>query len=147
MCLLRCRIIFVDVVSTLLWNENLQYFLSWRGGNGSAWLKLGLLQDCLLSVCFLIFKTFQFIDSKSMIDHVRGACHISCPHLNGWMERIMFFWGNMKQCSIHHIFRSQNVQAHCLSKKGLTLESGSWSMLVSDGERSCYIQDFSIPGL
>jgi len=57
------------------------------------------------------------------------------------------FLGNMKQCSIRHIFLSQNVQAGPLSKKGLTLESDSWSMLVSDGERSCYIQCFSIPGL
>jgi len=82
-----------------------------------------------------------------MMDHVRGACHISGPQFTGWMDRIMFFWGNMKQCSIRHIFLSQNVQAGRLSKKGLTLDSGSWSMLVSDGERSCYIQGFSIPGL
>lgn len=81
-----------------------------------------------------------------MIDHVKGACHISSPHLTGWMDRIMFFWGRMRDCTIHHIFRSQNIQADCLSKKGLILDSGSWSMMVIDGEFSCFIQDFSIPG-
>lgn len=45
----------------VIMDKNLQYFLSWSCGNGSAWLKRGLLQDCLLSVCFLIFKTFQFM--------------------------------------------------------------------------------------
>lgn len=115
------------------------------------WLSLAEARALAGLLAFCVFFDIQNIsiygDSKSMIDHVRGACHISCPHFTGWMERIMFFWGNMKQCSIHHIFRSQNVQAHCVSKKGLTLESGSWSTLVSYGEHSCYIQDFSIPGL
>jgi len=128
-------------------DEKLQYFLSWNGGSGSNSLAEARALAGLLAFCvfFGIQNISIYGDSKSMIDHVTGACHISCPHLSGWMDKIMYFWRNMKQCSIHYIFRSQNVQADRLSKKGLSL--GSWSMMVSDGERSCFIQDFSIPGL
>lgn len=131
----------------VIMDEKLQYFLSWNGGSGSNSLAEARALAGLLAFCvfFGIQNISIYGDSKSMIDHVRGACNISCPHLSGWMDKIMYFWRNMKQCSIHYIFRSQNVQADRLSKKGLSL--GSWSMMVSDGERSCFIQDFSIPGL
>lgn len=82
-----------------------------------------------------------------MIDHVRGACHISYPHLTGWMDRIMYFWNKLVQRSINHFPRSLNVQADRLSKEGLSLEPGAWSLMISDGDCSCFIQDFFIPGI
>jgi len=53
----------------------------------------------------------------------------------------------MKQRSIQHIPRSKNEQADLLSKKGLAMEPGSWSLKVSDDEFSYLIQDFVIPGM
>lgn len=97
----------------IIMDDKLQYFLSWNGGIGSnnmaeARALAGLLAFC---VFFYIQSISIYGDSKSMIDHVRGICHINCPHLSGWLNRIMYFWSNMKQRSIHHIPRSLTDQA------------------------------------
>lgn len=81
-----------------------------------------------------------------MIDHVNGKCFIRSSHLTGWMDRIMFYWGLVKEYFIQHIYREQNQQANSLSKKGLLLESSSWSMEVILDEKSFIMQDFSLPG-
>jgi len=74
-----------------------------------------------------------------MIDHVRGACHINYPHLSGWMDWIMYFWNNLVLPSIKHIPRSLNDQADRLSKDGLYLELGAWSLMISMGDYTCFI--------
>lgn len=56
------RIIFVDVGSMLLWMRSCNIF--YHGMVEvvqTAWLRQELLQDCLPSVCFLGFRTFQFM--------------------------------------------------------------------------------------
>ena len=130
-------------------DDKLQYFLSWNGGIGSISMAEARALAGLLAFC--VFFDIQSIsiygDSKSMIDHVSGECHISCPHLSGWLNRIMYFWSNMKQHSIHHIPRSLDDEADHLLKKGLSMESGSWSLMISDDDFSCLIEDFSIPGI
>lgn len=129
-------------------DEKLQYLISWNEGKGSnsmieARALAGLLAFC---VFFDIQAISIYGDSKSMIDHVKGACHIRSPHLARWMDKIMFLWGLMRDCSMQHICRAQNLQANCLSKKGLLIGTRSWSMEVKEGENSCFIQDFYIPG-
>jgi len=111
----------------IIMDENLQYFISWNGGKGSnnmaeARALAGLLAFCIF---FDIESISIFGDSKIMVDHVKGKCHIRSPHLAGWMDRIMFFWGLVKGCSIQHIYRAQNQQAYILSKEGLLLETGT----------------------
>eukprot|EP00253_Pinus_taeda_P024937 PITA_24937 len=102
----------------IIMNEQLQYFISWNGGEGTNSLAEARAFTSLLA--FSVFYDIQQIsvygDSKAIIDHAMGACHIRCPHLAGWMDRIMFFWGRLRDCSIQHIFRSQNCPADFLSK-------------------------------
>lgn len=68
-------------------------FLSRNGGRGTNSLVEARVLDGLLA--FYMFMEIQnisiFGDSKVMIDHVRGACHINYPHLFRWMDRIMYF--------------------------------------------------------
>lgn len=86
-------------------------------------------------------------ESKVIIDHVKGACYINYPHLSGWLERIMYFWNLLNQPSIMHIPRSHNEQGDGLSKNGLSLEPGAWSLMISMGDSTCHIPDFFIPGI
>jgi len=129
--------------------EELQYFISWHSGNGTNSLAEARALAALLAFC--IFCDIQSIsifgNSKSTIEHVKGFYNIMAPHLAGWVERIKFFWGLLRDCSIHHIFRAQNQQTDRLSKEGLLLEPGAWSMKVIYGYFSCLIQDFSIPSI
>lgn len=122
-------------------DRDLQYFISWNGGKGTNGLAearalAGLLAFCIL---FDIQAISIFCDSKSVIDHVLGTCHIRRPHLAGWLDRILFFWGLMKDSSIQHIYRAHNQQANCLSKEGLLLGIGTWSLTIISGENSYFI--------
>lgn len=101
----------------------------------------------LLTFCifFDIHLVSIYGDSKIVVDHVLGKGRIGCPHLTGWMDRVMFLWGKVNGCSIQHIYRSKNQQADCLSKEGLLTQTGIWSVkVISDGE-SFSIQGFSFP--
>lgn len=74
-------------------NEHLYYRLSQNAGLGTnsmaeAKALVGLLAFCVYSD---IRSISIFGDSKSMVDHVNGNSLIRCPHLAGWMNRIMFF--------------------------------------------------------
>lgn len=52
----------------------------------------------------------------------------------------------MEDYSIRHIYRSQNVQADILSKKGLLTQLGIWNMeVIFEAERFA-IQEFSLLG-
>jgi len=125
----------------IVMNDKQQFFLSWNGGHGSNNMVEARALTGLLSFC--AFMDIQCIsiydDSKSLIDHVNGACLIICPHLFGWLNRIRHFWSIMKQCSIQHIPRSRNEQANLLSKKDPAMEPGSWSLKVSNDEFSYLI--------
>lgn len=133
----------------VIMDEELQYFIAWNGGHGTNSLAEARALAGLLAFCvfFGIKNISIFGDSKTMIDHVNGACHIRCPHLAGWLDRIKYLWNELDQCSIQHIYRSQNESADRLSKMGLSLEPGIWSLKISEGDSFCYIQDFSIPGI
>lgn len=81
-----------------------------------------------------------------MIDHVRE--HVVSEVLiyqDGWIGLCIsgILWISAQLTTS----LSQNVHADRLSKEGLSLEPGSWSLMISDGDCSCFIQDFSIPGL
>lgn len=94
----------------IIMDENFQYSLSWNAGKGTnsmaeAKALAGLLAFCIF---FNIHSISIYGESKTMVDHVNGKSFIKCPHLVDWMDRIMFFWGLMRGCSIHHIFRAQN---------------------------------------
>lgn len=131
----------------ILMDEELQYFISWNGRKGTnssaeARALAGLLAFCIY---FDIQAISIFGDSKTVIDHVNGTCHIKNPHLARWMDMIMFFWGLLRGSTIQHIFWAQSQRVDNLSKEGLLLDSGAWSMKVTHGECSCFIQDFFIP--
>jgi len=132
----------------IIMDENLQYLISWNGGRGTNSMAKARALAGLLAFCiFLDIQSISvFGDSKVMIDHVNGKCLIRSSHLTGWMDMIMFFWGLVKECSIQHIYRDQNQQADNLSKKGILLESSSWSMEVILDGKSFIMQDFSLPG-
>lgn len=132
----------------IIMDEGLHYLISWNGGKGSNCMAEAMALARLLTFCifFDIHLVSIYGDSKIMVDHVLGKCRISCPHLTGWMDRVMFLWGKVNGCSIQHIYRSKNQQADCLSKEGLLTQKGIWSVkVISDGE-SFSIQDFSFPG-
>ena len=91
-------------------DKNLQYLISWNGGKGTnsmaeARALAGLLAFCIF---FYIQSISIFGDSKIMIDHVKGKYHIRSSHLTGWMDKIMFYWGLLKECSIQCIYRDLN---------------------------------------
>lgn len=133
----------------IIMDKDLQFYISWNGAMGTNSLAEARALAGLLA--FSIFCDIQAIsifgDSKSVVDHVLGSCLIKSPHLAGSMDQIMYFWGLIKDKSIQHICCSQNQQADCLSKQGLLLDVSTWSLKIEDGENSCFIQDFSIPGL
>lgn len=110
----------------IIMDEDLHYLISWNAGKGTnssveAISLAGLLSFC---ICFDIHSMSIYGDSKIMVDHVIGKCCISYPHLTGWMDRIMYLWGELQGCSIQHIYRSMNQQADCLSKEGLLAPTG-----------------------
>lgn len=121
----------------IIMDENLQYLISWNGGKGSNYMAEAMALASLLAFC--IFFDIQFVtifgDSKIMVDHVLGKCHIRSPHFAGWMDRIMYLWGIVKGCTIQHIYRSQNQQENTLSKEGLLSETITWNMKVIFGEK------------
>jgi len=101
-------------------------------------------------LAFCVFFDVQAIsifgNSRQVIDHVNGVCHIRSPLMIGWMDKIMFLWGLTRECSIQLIGHEQNLQADCVFKDGLLSDSGSWSMEVKEEEKSSLVQDFVIPG-
>lgn len=67
----------------IIMNDKQQFFLSWNGGHGSNSMAEARALTGLVAFC--VFMDIQCISiyshSKSLIDHVNGACLISCPHL------------------------------------------------------------------
>ncbi len=113
-------------------DESTHFSIHWNGGSGSnskaeAMALAGLLKFCL----FLnLHHVSIYGDSKVMIDYISGKIHITAPHLNGWMGRIIYHWDSMDGSSIHHICRDKNYLADSLSKSGLQEASGSWFLQV-----------------
>lgn len=116
-------------------NENNHYLIPWNGGRGSnskagAMALAGLLSFCL----FLNLQNVTiFGDSRVLVDYVFGKNNILKPQLIGWLDRIRFLWIRLAGGSIHHINRALNQQADDLSKEGLQMVPGLWSLQVADG--------------
>ena len=91
-------------------DKDLHYSLSWNSGKGTNSLAEAKALAGLLTFCiyFDIPTIAIFEDSKIMIDHVNGKCHIKRPHLSAWMDKIMFLWGHLRECTIKHIYRAEN---------------------------------------
>lgn len=114
----------------IIMDEYLHYNMSWNVGMGTNSLAEAKALARLLAFCIFldIISISIFGDSKTMADHVNVNCLIKCPHLTHWLDRIMFFWGQMGGSSIQHVYRTRNQEADCLSKEGLQLRTGSWSL-------------------
>ena len=132
----------------IIMENNLQYQIYWNDGMDSNIKAEAMALASLLSMChFLNIQSLQIYgDSKVIIEHVTEKNHIKNQCLDGWMNRIMTLWRGMEGYSICHIYRSQNVQADILSKKGLLSHPGIWNMEVILEAESFHIQEFYLPG-
>lgn len=143
----------VDVVCGcgvhIIMDDKVQYHLSWSGGRGTNNLAEARALAGMLSFCsFLEIQDISIYgDSKVMIDHIRGTCHINYPHLTGWLARSMHFWNILKQPSISHIPRSHNTEADHLCKEGMSYAHGDGSLMIFVDAYTYHIQDFFIPGI
>lgn len=121
----------------------LHYNLSWNAGMGMGMGTNSVAEAKALAglLAFSMFLDINLIsifgDSKTMVHHVNGNC---------LLDRIMFFWGQMGGSSIQHVYRNRNRNqvADRLSKEGLQLGTGSWSLQVFASWESFSIQDFCI---
>lgn len=110
----------------------LHYNLYWNTGMSTNSLAEVKAFADLFAFCMFFDINFISIfgDSKTMVDHVNSNSLIKCLHLTYWLDRIMFFWGQMGGSSIQHGYRDRNQVADGLSKEGLQLGTGSWSLEV-----------------
>lgn len=68
----------------IILDDKMQYHLSWSGGRGTNNLAEARALAGLLAFCsFLEIQDISIYgDSKIMVDHIRGSCHIDYPHLS-----------------------------------------------------------------
>jgi hypothetical protein len=87
-------------------------------------------------------------DSRVIIDWVNHKCNLSTVNIEGWKQKTMDLAKNIKDLSVHHIYRVHNKEADALSKRALSEIEGRLTVFHSDNGResqpSC-INIFEMP--
>jgi ribonuclease HI len=93
------------------------------GSNTKAKL-MGLWATLTLATFWSINQLQILGDSRVIIDWINHKCNLIAVNIERWKQKKMELAKNIKDPSIHHIYRVHNKEADALSKRALNEVEG-----------------------
>jgi ribonuclease HI len=125
-----------------------KWFINCGAGSNTKAELMGLWATLTLATFWSINQLQILGDSRVIIDWINHKCKLNAVNIECWKQKTMELAKNIKDLSIHHIYRVHNKEVDALSKRALTEVEGRLSVYHWDSGKesqpSC-INIFELP--
>jgi ribonuclease HI len=109
-----------------------KWFINCGAGSNTKAELLGLWATLTLATFWSINQLQILGDSRVIIDWINLKCNLNTVNIECWKQKTLDLAKNIKDLSVHHIYRVHNKEVDALSKRALTEIEGRLSVYHSD---------------
>jgi hypothetical protein len=96
---------------------------------------MGLWATLTLATFWSINQLQVLGDSRVIIDWINHKCNLNTANIEGWKQKTLELAKNIKDLSVHHIYRMHNKEVDALSKRDLSETEGRLTVYHTDNGR------------